>query len=92
MINVWIDYIMDKESLGKLEALHPLKYWCLSKGLIYLRNFSIWSPNGSWSNWKDINPPTQLCPLASLFYNELVGSTPIDIQQRDTQSWGISPV
>jgi hypothetical protein len=92
MINMWTDCILDKESLGKLEALHPLKYWCLSKGLIYLRDFSIWSPNGSLSNWKDLNPPTQLRPLASLSYNKLVGSTPIDIQQRDTQSWVIYPM
>jgi hypothetical protein len=92
MINAWTDCILDKESLGKLEALHPLNYRCHSKGLIYLREFSVWSPNCSWSNWKYLNPLNQLCPLAPLFYNKLAGSTPIDIQQRDARSWAISPM
>jgi hypothetical protein len=46
LINVWTDRILHCEPLKNPTILQPLKYWCCSNGLSFLRDLCLWNSYG----------------------------------------------
>jgi hypothetical protein len=89
-INVWSDRILSLEPMEHQAPLHPLKYWCYSKGLFLLKYVCIWAPNGDWINSKPMDTPSHLRPLSSLLFNRLDSCAPPNFSKSDFCSWGSS--
>jgi hypothetical protein len=89
-INIWIDSIMEKEPLGRIEELQSLREWSIRHGVTNLGHFSQWVENGKWAGWKTPNHPPHLQYLVPKLFHALAGYAPVDSNSTNERYWGNS--
>lgn len=86
-INIWTDWIMNKEPLENRIDTRDLRAWMDNNGLRILRDISRWHDE-NWAGWKSVTVPDHLRKDWNTLTEYLHGLAPTQLRKQDQKGWG----